>query len=366
MKKVAVFLPGIIFLVFCYGFALLHLTTPDKTFSEQENRELAQSPAFSFERLFSGSWTRDFETYLADQFPFRNAFVSVKARSELAMGKTELSGVYVCEDGLLAAVFDKPDPERVRLNARAVAAFAEKVNVPVYFTVIPGITAVWAEKLPQNAPNPDQLALIDEIAALSGKAIYVDTKSALLQKADEPIYYNTDHHWTTLGAYYGYSALVSAMGLEPVHLPEPFLTLPHFYGTSASSARLMPGEGDTVALYIPADGMTLTVGTEEKPLYDLSFAERKDKYSVFLGGNYPLAVLKTGNKGLPKLLLVKDSYANAEIPFLSAHFSEIHIVDPRFYRQSLSEYVSQNEIDQVVFSFYLVNFVTDNNIALIK
>ncbi|HHX73042.1 MAG TPA: hypothetical protein GX701_08995 [Clostridiales bacterium] len=366
MKKVAVFLPGLIFLLFCFGFSILHHALPDKSFSEQENRELALSPALSLSSFLSGDWTREYETYLADQFPFRNTFVTVKAGTELALGKTELSGIYICKDGLLAAKFEKPDDNRVRLNTAAIAAFAEKVNVPVYFTVVPGITALWADRLPENAPNPDQLALVDQIAASAGAAIYVDTKAALLQKVNEPIYYTTDHHWTTLGAYYGYEALANAMGLEPQALPNPYKTFSHFYGTSSSSAGIAPGEGDTVTLYIPDEGMTLTVGNEEKPLYDMSFAEKKDKYSVFLGGNYPLAVLKTGQKDLPKLLLVKDSYANAEIPFLAAHFSEIHIVDPRFYRQSLSSYVEENQIEQVVVSFYLVNFVTDNNIALIK
>lgn len=82
---------------------------------------------------------------------------------------------------------------------------------------------------------------------------------------------------------------------------------------------------------------------------------------MFMGGNQPLAVVRTGNEG-GRLLLIRDSYADSEIPFLTGAFSEIHVVDLRYYRQDIAGYVRENGIDQVAISYSLKNFATDKNV----
>ena len=102
---------------------------------------------------------------------------------------------------------------------------------------------------------------------------------------------------------------------------------------------------------------------EERPLYDTSFLSVKDKYSMFLGGNQPLAVVRTPHTDAPKLLIVRDSYTDSLVPFLTAHFSEIHLVDPRYYKLSVADYIQENGIDEALVLYSVSNFVTDKNLV---
>ena len=99
-----------------------------------------------------------------------------------------------------------------------------------------------------------------------------------------------------------------------------------------------------------------------RALYDTSFLSVKDKYSMFLGGQQALGVVRTPNADKPKLLIVRDSYTDSLVPFLTPHFSEIHLIDLRYYHQSLQDYIAQNEIDQALVLYSVPNFVTDTNL----
>ena len=99
-----------------------------------------------------------------------------------------------------------------------------------------------------------------------------------------------------------------------------------------------------------------------RSLYDTSFLSVKDKYSMFLGGNQSLGVVKTPNTDKPKLLIIRDSYADSLVPFLTPHFSEIHLIDLRYYKLSIADYIQQNGIDQALVLYSVPNFVTDSNL----
>jgi len=365
---------------FCGVLALgaaANALTPDAAFSEVENRTLAQRPALTGQDLLSGKFMSDYETYTTDQFVARDMWVAGKAWLERLTGKQENNGVYFCDGSTLISRFDAPDETRLARNLNSVNAFAESAQVPVVFGLIPTQATVWADKLPDGAPNQDQKPIIDRAAQQAGAAGSADLYTTLMAHRDEPIYYRTDHHWTSLGAYYGYEALGAALGYTPLPLSSYAKTTVsrEFYGTVFSSSGVRWVEPDEMDVYVPAQGITVVSYTmdssaqlveEPRKLYDESFLTKKDKYSMFLGGQQALCKITTGQTDKPKLLIVRDSYTDCLVPFLTAHFSEIHLYDLRYFRSPVSEYVREQGIDQVLVLYSVPNFVSDTNLSLLR
>lgn len=381
-KKYAIFLSAL-FCAFIGGFFALQLLLPDRDFSPMENRYLAHMPELKKEdfqlswpirdsgRFFTGAFMSDFESYVTDQFPGRDLWIAAKSLSERTLGKGENNGVYLCAKDTLIPRFDPPDEELVSNNFSYVNKLVENVDIPVYFSLIPGKVSVWADRLPAGAPNADEAALIARAQTETG-AGWVDLDGALREHAEEDIYYRLDHHWTSLGAYYGYAALMEAMGIAPVPLEDYDKTTVSetFNGTTFSSSGVRWMEPDQIDVYVPDNGVTVTSWRGPQPeagaLYDWSKLEEKDKYAVFLGGNQSLAVLETEHTGGPRLLVVRDSYADSLAPFLTAHFSQIHLFDPRYNKTPLSRYIEDNQIDQVLVLYSAANFVSDTNLFVLS
>ena len=352
-----------LFLVFIFGLFVVNLLIPDKVFSPVENRNLAQRPAFSWNGLFSGKFMQDFEEYITDQFAGRDGWTALKAYSEKALGKKENNGVYIAGDTLIER-FDLQDRTQLQSNLRAVDKFTGAAEVPVYLMLIPTAAEIWEDKLPAGAPNAGQAEILRGIET---QAQLADAYTAMMDHADEPIYYRTDHHWTSLGACYGADALLNAMGMEGVSpdMWTPQTVSGSFYGTLWSSSGARYVAPDTIEIYVPDDGIAVSSfeggqWTDGK-LYDMDRLNTKDQYSMFMGGNQPLAVVKTGNEG-GKLMLIRDSYAYSMVPFLTGAFSEIHMIDLRYWRQDAVQYIRDNGIDCAAVSYSLKNFVTDRNV----
>ena len=116
------------------------------------------------------------------------------------------------------------------------------------------------------------------------------------------------------------------------------------------------------------DNITVTrmEGTIEETgtLYDLSKLKEKDKYAMFLGGNHPLIKIeKEGTDG--KLLIVRDSYSDSLAPFLTAHYGEIYLWDFRYNKENISDFIKEQEIDNVLICYSVDNFCEDTNIAFV-
>lgn len=347
--------------------------TPDKSFSEMENRNLAQKPVVSLNGLLTGKFMSEYESYVTDQFAGRDGWTAAKAAAELASGKQENNGVYFCGGSTLITRFDAPDAEKVEKNLTYINKFAGLSSVPVYFGLIPGAATVWADRLPEGAPNYDQKLVIDR-AAQSTAAQFIDLYTPLMEHKGEEIFYRTDHHWTSLGAYYGYTGVAGALGLTPVPLTDYVKTTvsTDFYGTVFSSSGVRWVRPDSMDTYVPEDGVTVTSYTYDaqgnpvevaRQLYDESFLAKKDKYAMFLGGQQALGVVRTGHTDKPKLLLIRDSYSDSLVPFLTPHFSEIHLIDLRYYKQSAAQYIQDNGIDTALVLYSVPNFVSDTNLV---
>lgn len=357
------------FSIFLGGLLLWHLVLPDKARSETENRTLAQVPAFTWEGLKDGSYTTALEEYFADQFPLRDGWTGLKARAEQLLGKSEFNGVYLCGDTLISKV-ETPDEALVANNLSYIQRLAGNTDANVYAGLIPSAAEVWKEKLPYGADTWDQT----ELLASAGEGLpTVDFTSALTEHAGEPIFYRTDHHWTTLGAFYGANAVLDALGKEGLKEEDftPETVTNSFSGTLYSTSGIHWLTPDTMEFWVGEEGLSVTswrTGKEEAAsLYDRSFLAVKDKYSAFLGGNQPLCVIKNENvTDGSKLLLVRDSYSDAMAPFLAQRFSEVHLIDLRHYRMPASAYAAENGIQDILVVYSVQNFIADRNLVLLK
>ena len=389
-KRYSIFIAAL-FCGFIAFFVAADLLLPDRTFSQQENRVLQQMPKLgpgSFDLgldgtlgslllsddrgdFFSGKFMSSFETYVTDQFPGRDLWIAAKARLEVLSGKQENNGVYIGAGDTLIPRFDRPDETRVQNNLNYVNKLVDNVDIPVYFGLIPGKVSVWADRLPAHAPNADEAALIAQARAATG-ATWVDADRLLRAHAGEEIYYRLDHHWTSLGAYYGYAAVLEAMGRTPADLAdyEKQVVSADFNGTTYSTSGVRWMAPDSMEIYVPEDGVTVQswrTGTQPEAgaLYDWSKLEVKDKYSFFLGGNQSLAVIDTPNTQGEKLLVVRDSYSDSLAPFLTGAFSQVHLFDPRYNKTPLTQYIAENGIDRVLVLYSVANFVNDSNLFVL-
>ena len=346
--------------VFCAFLALLgilHLVLPDRTFSPVENRNLRQVPAFTWRALREGSYTAALETYLEDQFPLRDGWMGLKTRWEWLLGKREFHDVFLCGGALIGRV---GEGDRWEQNLGFVDRLAEKTDILVYLGLIPTAAEVWKDRLPHGADSADQSALLKE--ARGTGAVWADIAGALAAHSEEPVFYRTDHHWTSLGAYYGYTALLEAMGETPLPLGKAETVSDDFYGTLYSSSGVHWVAPDTIERYVREDAVTVedVYGGGKHGLYVDSFLEEKDQYASFLGGNQPLYIVRNSAAASDKkLLLVRDSYSDSLAPFLCRHFAEIHLLDLRYNKTSVAQYAADMGADGIAVLYSVDNFMKD-------
>lgn len=370
MKKFNTLITAI-FCLFVGGILVISTVLPDRNFSPLENRYLAKPPKLTVETLADGTFMKGAEEYASDQIVGRDFWVALKAWSERLSGKQENNGVYFGKEDTLLNRVDTPAQEELEKRLGYVDALVSNVSVPVYLGLIPSSSAVWSDRLPTGAPTADELSLIEDFYFNTG-AQTLDMAGTLLEHKGEDIYYRTDHHWTSLGAFYGANVLLEAMGLEPLNLSDYTKTTvtTEFYGTTFSTSGVRWVAPDSIDTYISGDGVKVTSWftgqPEEGSLYVDRYLNEKDKYSYFLGGNQSLCVIETEHTDAPKVLVIRDSYSDSLAPFLTERFSEIHLFDPRYNLTSVKDYVVQNDIDQVVVLYSFQNFTTDQNLFVLS
>ena len=369
----------ILFSLFFVGMFLLDCVTPDRTVSELENTTLTQRPAVTAQILSSAGLNRffnDYTQYTKDQIPGRDAWISLQSFVETALlQKTQSGGVLLGDHGQM---FDRTyglvssEERTLPRNIAAVGALAGRYPGRVYVMVAPAASAIYPERVPAHAPLLEEEGYIRQIQAAVEEAggVYIPLQDALAAHKDEYIYYRTDHHWTSLGAYYGFTALCQAMGIDVPALDsytDRHTVSDSFYGTTWSSSGFSWVRPDSMEVFVnEPDGLKVTSYPQGTPiegqLYDESYLDVKDKYSYFLGGVQGLRIIRTQQTDAPKILIVRDSYSDSLTPFLTERFSEIHLFDLRYNKTSLKDYIAQNDIDSVLVLYNFSNFVTDQNL----
>jgi len=362
---------GLLLLLFIGAVAAGNLLTSDKPFSESENRMLKQRPSFSLHALLSGRLASDYERYTSDQFALRDAWVGAKTDTDRALGKKDSNGVFLGKDGYLIESYLSPSAADLEDRARAIAAFDNATpGLRKYVLLAPTAAALLRDKLPAHAPVGDERADLDRFRrALPQNIRFVDVYPVLDARREQPIYYKTDHHWTTQGAYYAYRELCWQMGLTP-QAEEAFdirQATGRFFGTLYSRSGFRHLQPDRIDLYMPKKASKLEVayvdeGRITNSLYEPEQLRKKDKYAVFLNGNHALIRITTDGPADKRLLLVKDSYANSLIPFLTKHFGEIDVVDLRYDDESLTKLVQERQIQDMLILYNVNTFFEDSSI----
>lgn len=348
-------------------FLVISLVTPDKAFSESENRSLQQFPGL--DSLWEGSFLSDLGDYFADQFPARDFWMSLNLSVNKLLGQKEASGVYLCEDDYLIQVPGEPNEEQLARNLAAINTFGEKhPELNMVMTVAPNAITIHSDKLPENAPARDQVSDIKGIQNALTTATFADVTKNLKAHSDEYLFYKTDHHWTSLGAFYAFQDIAPLLNIQPTTLDDytvyPVSTT--FEGTLSSKSGSHSGE-DTVEIYVPSSSIDYYVtypdGSNVSSLYSRAALDQKDHYTVFFGGNYSrVDITTTANTG-KCLLLFKDSYANCMVQFLYPYFDHITMIDPRYYYDNLELVITSESITDVLFLYNADTFLGDTSLA---
>lgn len=361
-----------LFGILIFGIAVTNQLIPDKTFSENENRTLQTKPKFSKKALFNGSFGEDYETYLSDQFIGRDQWITLKTKSDLALGKQEINGVYFGKDGYLIEkhTSDELNQKQYAKNKKRLKIFTKRYSKllgknHVKVMLAPTASCILRDKLPAYAPKDPQDKILKEMKQNAKKGTFLDIRSTMKKKKDEYIYYKTDHHWTILGAYYAYEQWANSVGIEPISKENwtKEVVSKDFLGTLYSKVNTFE-EMDQIEFWTRKNDtyeVIYDMGQKRSnSLYERSYLEKKDKYSAFLDGNHAVTVIKNKSiKNGKKIMIIKDSYANCFAPFIAEHFEEVHLIDLRYFNIGIEEYVKQFAITDMLLLYHTMSYATD-------
>lgn len=377
MNKITTILFGSILAI-----SLFTQLLPDHSFSELENRYLQTMPKLTWSSLVSGQFTSRFETYIQDHFIARDIWMKGKTHLVDLIGKNQTNGVYPLDSGKYLEVDEGPDDKQVHDNIQVLQNFTlwlQNQGIPSEFLAIYSGYEFSREQLPNYHLNYNQRDVTEKILQLPHVSL-IDTYANLLAHKDESIYFDTDHHWTQLGAYYAYEEIAKQKGWDVVPI-QTFIrkqSAASFYGTLYSKAPRFGVKGDVFTYYIdPINTFILSIPEikyTQEGLYKEDDLQKKDQYTAFLGGNNGLVVIErqsaesqgrqeTQNIDQTRtLLMFKDSYSHALVPFLAQHYDKIVMVDMRYYNGVVRELVTQTNPSEVMFAYNLSWFGNDQTL----
>ena len=357
---------ALILSLFVIIFFCVFIFNKSQKFSENENRYLQQLPKFSINSLLKGEYIEKIENYFADQFPLRNGFMSIKTTFDKSIGKKDINNVYISSDDYLIEKYKKPiNSDRI---IKSLNSFYQNLNyVNINLMLVPTSISINSDKLPNNVEFKEQM---QELNYIYDKITFntINVYDTLLeQNKYYQMYYKLDHHWTSYGAYYAYVEYAKANNIKYLSINDFEIeeVTKDFNGTLYSKSNDYSRKPDSIYLFIPKkhDYEVEYVFNKKKTdtLYELSYLDKKDKYSLFLDNNHPLIVVT--NKDLNsknEIVVIKDSYANSIIPFLINHYSKVHIIDPRFYQNDISEYIKSNKNIKDALILYNMNTIDED------
>lgn len=365
-----------LFCIFLWVFMIVFFMSPKSEYSENEKRVLQNMPEFTFNSLSNGSYGKNFEKYLSDHFSYRKFFIGFNAYYDLYSGRNGSNGIYKGKQGYLIAKPVVPKYDSLDKNIKKINSFCKSVNIPSYIAIVPSCGHVMDNNLPYNHMKYHDAEILDKLKSeIENYIKYINLEKVLRSQREKEVFYKTDHHWTTQGAYIAYLECCSAMELSPKD--ETLIdktSYSGFYGTSYSKSGLWLSHPDSIDIWRYKDedkiNVTISDGADGIKFSDSFFFEERlkemDKYPVFLDGNHSLVKIENSNSPNKKLLIIKDSFAHSIVPFLSQNFREIYMVDPRYYKSSITEIIKSNDIDCLLVLYGIDDIVNDGNILWIK
>ena len=364
---------GKIFILSLFLVLIVNLILPDKEQSEEENRMLETLPAPGLTSILNGDFMEQWESYMSDQFVGRNLWRGLKVGLDRLGGSRMENGVYIGRDGQLLEDIAAPDQELFSENINAVKSLADTYSdIRTTVMLIPDAACILSDSLPAFATVEDQRQMFSMVERGLGDSVnWVDAYSILNRHKTEKLYYKTDHHWTTQGAFYVFREAAASLGIEGAVSDDyvSYTVTDSFNGVLASKSGVGLNEKEQIDIYVPTEGDDDVVvnyvdeGKKRTSLYDSSKLETRDKYGVFFGGNTSVMDIRTVSTSRKRLLVVKDSFADCFIPFLTPYYREIVVVDPRYYSGTMEDIMDTYRITDILVLYSGNTFMTDNNIS---
>ncbi len=363
--------------------------------SEMENRKLASFPSYSDSALWSGKYFKNIENYYADNFPLRDKWIAFSSQFKNKLGfrssdiqiydpvnetdigekvdttKEKIADGPLPDDGAVGEVkkrvfvFKNRAFEMFGGGPAMGASYANVINsysrslpgVQVYNLIIPVALEFEITEKYAKLQKPNRPAIENIYNTLDSNIKKVWAIDELRKHRSEYIYFNTDHHWTSLGAYYAYRAFCQTAGLTPVSLDTiAYKTKASFLG---SLYRLTRDKGlqsnpDSVRYYLFKDSVNFYVGNNKIGSWNKSKmygegASGPNSYSVFLQGDLPTVKMETQHKNGRKIAIVKESYGNAFAPFLINNYEKVIVVDQRYYTGDFMAMLKAEGINELLF-----------------
>jgi len=414
------------FAVLALGFILAFILPLRPSVSQSEKRKLTAFPQFSMQSLFSGSYFEGIDLWFSDTFPLREQMVSANSDLKKLYGinTVQISGDVEKGDDIPDAPTRPPAPvittappaettveqttEKpaepiktqelnsvllagdqayeyytfVRKTADRYAAEISKAAAKlkgistVYDMIVPtGIGIIIPDSLRNSINSSDQNKAIKYMyGSMSETVKTVSIYDTLMAHKAEYIYFRTDHHWTALGAYYGYEQLAKAKGFRAIPLSKyQKVSFKGFLGSFYSETDKNPAltkHPDTVDAYKPFNN-TLMKYTDSKGkvipwsvITDVSDWSAGTKYNAFIGGDNSYTVISNQETaGNASCIVVKESFGNALIPFLVAHYKTIHVIDYRYWDGDLAAFAKAKKAKDV---FFINNISATRNESLVS
>ena len=357
-----------VFVALMLLIAVVAIILPDAETSTTENRSLQTMPQVSVSSITSGRFQDAFTDYVSDQFPARTLWADVQVAVSTLAGGMESNGVYRCKDGYLIQPFEQPEDDRA---AAAIEAFhANHGDLPTHVLIAPTAVNAYADKLPFGATTDDQGAYIDSLSERFGAAgmDFIDVRGVLTSERDD-IYYHTDHHWTSTGAYLAFQQAAGQLGVDASTEYEQVSLTSNFSGSLKSKSGYFMTPDDELSAYVPTSGSfncIITYVEEQQKVttpYETTALDGSDPYQLFFGGNHAQIRIETPNLNGRTLLVIKDSYANCFLPFLIGQYERIFIVDPRYCYDSIDGIIGGEGVTEVLFLYNATTFSTDTSLA---
>ncbi|PUE12332.1 DHHW family protein [Limnohabitans sp. T6-20] len=427
----------IVFTGLLIGLGVFFVMTPKDAVSEGEKRKLAQFPEFSWSAMGHGTYMKQIDDFVADNFVFRYSLTDVAgqikqwrgwaqddiqvfsdkgnhqgggatpaaheppaaaARQPVAPASNQAKPSQTASEGVAqtrrpdgstggsgveAAVVSQSDDTPYQ-NIESVIIYKNRAvqmlgGSPQMAVPFAAVLARYQQELPQTniyfMPIPigadyylptkvnkgvmrEKLVIDHALSLLPQQVRPVHAYEKLAQHTSEYVYFNTDHHWTGLGAYYAYTAFAEAAHITP--LPLSALTkkeIPNFLGTlyHRTLSPVLKSKGDTVEYYkVPVQTSVkfYAAGSRQGQPTQLyaEYARGAGAYGVFLGGDYPMMKITSDVKNGRKIVVLKDSYGNAFVPYLASHYEEVYVLDYRHFNGNIKTLIQQEGIQDLLFA----------------
>ncbi len=374
----------IVFIALLAVGGVLVLVLPQHDFSENENRVLEEVKAPSVETYFNGEFQEKFETAVSDQFPLRDVWTGISSGIRSLMGLHDAGGVYLGKDHYyFEKKLNKDVPvSQYNKNIGILKRYmGEHPDTQVMF--VPSPASILSDKLPLSAALYDMDTMYQTAEQTLGDA-FIDVRDALKELAGRTqIFYRTDHHWTTKGAYAAYQVYVEKIGqakdqavdksassavTDPAAGTASFSDITDsFFGTTYSKALEWNAVPDTIEQMedaVPSDVKVTINGKTPGSVYVPDKLKTKDKYAYFFGGNYAdVTIENPGCENDRELVIFKDSFANCFVPMLIRSYRKITMIDLRYETRPIRAVMKEHPNATSLVLYEISNFATSSEVA---